>query len=146
MKFASPTSSAFSNLNNEYEKRELVDYDGEGYPPKNKNAAAQRLWWEALGRTLATVLDHIAAGKEPWLRYPPSPDRRWARWRMLSVSVSRSSSLASASSTAVTPRSRASPLVIIKDEYGGCIIIIRDPWTPLQAHPAPHADASSSSS
>jgi hypothetical protein len=37
----------------------------------------------------------------------------------------------------VTPRSRASPLVIIKDEYGGCIIIIREPRTPRQAHPAP---------
>jgi hypothetical protein len=41
---------------------ELAWYEGNGSPPPKKNAARRKMCWGVSGRTLAFVLDHIAAG------------------------------------------------------------------------------------
>jgi hypothetical protein len=49
---------------------ELARYEGNSSPLPNKNAAAQKIWWGSPGRTLATVLEHIAACNKLWLTFP----------------------------------------------------------------------------
>jgi hypothetical protein len=78
---------------------ELVHYEGNGPPPPNRNAAVRKLWWGVEGRTLPAVLDHIAAGNNPWLTMP---QRHWLPRRM---DAPASSSSRSSSSVPRTPRS-----------------------------------------
>jgi hypothetical protein len=70
----------------------------------NKNAAARKLWWGDPDRTLAWVLDHIAAGNHPRLRMPM---RHWLPRRMDGPASSSSRSSSS------TPRTlRAGGIVV----------------------------------
>ena len=52
-------------------QRELAKFEGDGPPPVNNNEAGRRLWWG--GRDLTAVMEYIAAGDYPRLRYPHFP-------------------------------------------------------------------------
>jgi hypothetical protein len=102
----------------EHRLAELAHYEGSGPPPANKNAATRKIWWGVLCRTLAWVLDHIAAGN--YLRLT-MPRRHWLPQRMdgpVSSSLRLSSSTPSSGIIIGTPPSALTRLLRPKKEPG----------------------------
>jgi hypothetical protein len=116
-------------------ERELAAYDGPPPPSMCNNAAGRRRWWNAPGRTLEFVLEHIKNGNDPILEMQPAPwptlsRRRGSSWMPCwmasgssgmasSRSAIRSGSLSSVSTSrtvkkepATAPRRNSGTLVI----------------------------------